>query len=246
MSQNFEVLLRAEREAELFQPAAVAEETPQVRRPHVHIDPIVRDAETKLAQRVFLLSGSKPPQVVVFCGVEDGGGASGICARVGQILAAQTCSPVCLVDANARNPSLSHYFGVDEPAGLTNAVLESGSIHSFVHRLPESNLFLLPAGSYRAEAQGLWTPERLRSRVAELRREFSFVLIYAPPASLHVDAMLFGQVADGVILVVESNSTRRDTARKAKDNLTATNVKLLGAVVNNRTFPIPESLYRKL
>jgi Mrp family chromosome partitioning ATPase len=82
--------------------------------------------------------------------------------------------------------------------------------------------------------------------MAELREKFDYVLIDAPPISSYVDAVLLGQIADGVILVVEANSTRRETARMVKETFEGANVKLLGAILNNRTFPIPEALYRKL
>jgi Mrp family chromosome partitioning ATPase len=141
---------------------------------------------------------------------------------------------------------MHQYFGVDGYRGLTDAVLESGPIRDFVQRLPGGKLSVLSAGSRCGEAQALWKSERLRSRIAELRAEFSYVLIGGPPVNLHVDAMILGQMADGVILVLESNVTRRETARTAKDNLNAAKVKLLGAVLYNRTFSIPESLYRKL
>jgi len=64
--------------------------------------------------------------------------------------------------------------------------------------------------------------------------------------SQHVGGMLLGQIADGVILILESMVTRRETARTAKENLAAANVKILGAVLNNHTFSIPETLYRRL
>jgi len=47
-------------------------------------------------------------------------------------------------------------------------------------------------------------------------------------------------------LVVEANLTRREVARKAKESLESANVRLLGAVLNNRTFPIPETIYRNI
>jgi Mrp family chromosome partitioning ATPase len=49
-----------------------------------------------------------------------------------------------------------------------------------------------------------------------------------------------------VVVVVGAHSTRRETARKAKESLDAAHVHLLGTVLNNRTFPIPEALYRRL
>jgi protein-tyrosine kinase len=48
------------------------------------------------------------------------------------------------------------------------------------------------------------------------------------------------------VLVLEANSTRRVAARKAKQALEAANVRVLGTVLNNRTFPIPEKIYRLL
>jgi Mrp family chromosome partitioning ATPase len=66
--------------------------------------------------------------------------------------------------------------------------------------------------------------------------------------AIHVfgDAILLGQLTDGIILVVGSNNTRRESARLAKESIEAAQVPLLGAVLNRRTFPIPEMIYRKL
>jgi Mrp family chromosome partitioning ATPase len=93
----------------------------------------------------------------------------------------------------------------------------------------------------------LWKRERLRHLIEELRQEFSYVLIYGPPiGQKHIEALLLGQIADGVILILESMVTRREAARTAKENLFAANVNVLGAVLNNHAFSIPETLYRRL
>jgi Mrp family chromosome partitioning ATPase len=48
------------------------------------------------------------------------------------------------------------------------------------------------------------------------------------------------------VLVLKANSTRKDRARNAVRDLQAAKVKVLGAVLNQRTFPIPDKLYNKL
>ena len=254
MSRNFDVLLRAEKQAGLFRvgecgtplrQASVVQETFTARPSPVRIDSNVREAEMKLVQRLFLLPGSEAPHVVVFCGAEPRSGTTGICARAGENLMSQTGLPVCLVDGNMDRPSLHCYFGMDKFPGLAESVVETAPICDFLHAVA-GNLMLLSAGSSDKEARALWTSERLRARVTELRKQFSYVLIDAPPANSHVDAILWGQMADGAILIVESNATRRDVALKAKENLAAAKVKVLGAVLNNRIFAIPESVYRKL
>jgi Mrp family chromosome partitioning ATPase len=55
-----------------------------------------------------------------------------------------------------------------------------------------------------------------------------------------------GGFTDGVVLVLKAHSSRRETARSAVHDLAAANVRTLGAVLNQRTFPIPEKLYRRL
>jgi len=57
---------------------------------------------------------------------------------------------------------------------------------------------------------------------------------------------LLGYLSDGVILVLEANSTRRAAAQRAVQVLHATNARLLGSVLSGRTFPIPEEIYRRL
>ena len=47
-------------------------------------------------------------------------------------------------------------------------------------------------------------------------------------------------------MVLEANSTRREAALRVAEGLRAKQVRVLGAVLNKRTFPIPDSLYHRL
>ena len=207
---------------------------------------LTQDETAKLVQRVFVFSNSHAPRVVVFSSADERTGSGEICFRAGEILAAQRLGSVCLVDANLRAPSLHRMSGVAKSPGLTDATVKPGPIRDFGVQVVGSNLWIVPPGSSEATAQGLYAPGPLRLRIGELRREFDYVLIDAPPVSSCGDAVLLGQMADGVILVVEANSTRRETARLAKETFEGAEIRLLGGVLNNRKFPIPEALYRTL
>jgi Mrp family chromosome partitioning ATPase len=245
MSRNFELLRRAGKEDDLFgRSDSDSPPNDAGHRPSVLRGPAEQEV-IKLVQRVFAFPNSHAPRAVVFSAVQ-GNGSSEICCGAGQALAAQGSGSVCLVDANLRAPSLHQLFGVAKCPGLAEAATKPGPIKDFAVRIVGGNLWLMPPGSLAAEAQGLFASDRLRSRMGELRKEFNYVLIDTPPVSSYSDAVLLGQLADGVILVVEANSTRREAARIAKETFEGANVKLLGAILNNRTFPIPEVLYRKL
>jgi Mrp family chromosome partitioning ATPase len=121
-----------------------------------------------------------------------------------------------------------------------------GPIKDLAVRIADGNLWLIPAGAPATQAEEPGASDRLRSQMSELGKEFDYILIDAPPIQSSADAVLLGQVAEGVILVVEANSTRREAARRAMQTLEGANVRLLGVILNNRTFPIPEALYRRL
>ena len=264
MSRNFELLRRAGiGEALFIQPISdspLIKDTPaclegniarneaekgEALLPGRELSGLAQEELIKLVQRVFVSANSHSPRAVVFSSVQ-GNGSSEICFRASKVLAAQGSGSVCLVDANLRAPSLHQLLGVAKSPGLMDATVKPGPIKDFTVRIAGGNLWLLPSGSPAAEAQVLFASERLRSRMEELREEFAYVLVDAPAVSSYTDAVVLGQIADGIILVVEANSTRREAARIAKDTFENAKVRLLGAVLNNRTFPIPEVLYRKL
>jgi len=247
MSRNFELLRQVRKEEKLFQGPAEASVPKDGRKSRLDLDSLGSEEVIKLVQRLFLVSsGDTGPRMVLFSGVEHGGGCTWTCARAGEVLAIQDAGSVCLVDANLRSPGLHKYLGVENLRGLGEALLQPGPVREFVHKLPSIDLSLMPCGNVVSDPVALLASERLRSRLIELRTEFDFVLVDAPPMALYGDATMLGKLVDGVILVLGANSTRREAARKAKESLEAANVRLLGAVLNRRTFPIPEALYRKL
>lgn len=251
MSKNFELIQQAE--MNLGSSAAPAKRTyPGASAANgsgaieLNIDKLTREESQKLVQRVFLAQGSENPHVVVFAGVDHGNGCSQICAQTARILADNVQGTVCLLDANLRTPSLPEIFGVTNHHGLTDALLQEDSVKNYAKPLTPSNLWLLSCGSIPAGSSAMLTSARMKARVSELRKEFDYVLIDAPPLNDYSDALALGQISDGLVLVLEANATRRESALRIADTLRASQIRVLGAVLNKRTFPIPEGLYNRL
>ena len=109
-----------------------------------------------------------------------------------------------------------------------------------------SNLWVVTYRPAQTDCPRLTSLDRFQTLIEDLRRDFTYIVIDSPPLGEYPDAALFARMSDGLVMVVEANDTRRDTARKAKEMLEAGGVSVLGAVLNKRTFPIPEAVYRRL
>src|SRR5580765_3213734 len=108
-----------------------------------------------------------------------------------------------------------------------------------------ANLWLIPAGS-GCDARDAFGAERLQSVIEELRNHFDYLIIDSASLNPCGDALMLGRAADGIALVVAEQNTRKESARHAVEELKKANVRILGAVLNKRTFPIPQKLYEKL
>ncbi len=212
--------------------------------PSAHV--LSREELVKLIQTVFLLPGKTSPKVVVFTGAESGAGCSSICVGAAEALAANVAEPVCLVDSNLRFPSLHLCLDVDNAKGLGDALVDGQPIRECVRKLPGDQLWLLSAGLKSSTVVGGMNSSRSSALIGELRQEFGYVVMDSPPVNMYSDPISLAQSADGVVLVVSANSTRKEAARKAKESLEMAGASLLGAVLNNRTYPIPEAIYNRL
>lgn len=204
------------------------------------------DQLSRLVQRIFQPGVAEPRiRSVLFSAFGPAGASARLCAAVADTLASQTSRSVCLVDANLRSPSLHAPFGVDSSPGLSDLLVDGHDLHGCLKALARS-LWLLPGGTCGADTLAQLTAERVGPRVLELLASFDYVLMDTSSAGMHGEATLLGPLLDGVLLVAEANATRREAAKRTTEDLQAAGATILGAVLTNRTFPIPERIYRML
>lgn len=269
MSRNFELLQKLGKEQEVLNsnesaaaapapaadhdtPAAVAPPaappvqawTPPARSAGpVSVSPALEPVAA-LAQQIFIAPAAEAPRSVVFASTEAGAGCTWVCGHTAQALAGRIGGTVCVLDSNFSEPSLHHFFSVDNRGGLAQALLQGDPIRNYVRPTTQSNLWVVPAGSPTNDC--LLASDRMRLRIAELRAEFDFILLDSPAMSLNNDAIALGSFADGVVLVLKAHTSRRATAKQAIDEMQAGKARVLGAVLNQRTYPIPQRIYEWL
>ncbi|HEY2469260.1 MAG TPA: CpsD/CapB family tyrosine-protein kinase [Terracidiphilus sp.] len=226
---------------------AVADETTPGTKvgspPALEMDRATRQELTRLTHTLFLNSGGS--RVVAFSGVQAGVGCSWMLVRTAELLAAADAGSVCVVDANLRSSMLHIYLHVRNSCGLSDALVAPHPVCEYVRRLG-GRLHLLSSGSLALKAEPLLASSAFRACVDELRASFDFVLFDTPPLAASSDALAVASRIDGLAMVVEANYTNRETALKAAKSAAAAKVRMLGVVLNKRTYPIPTAIYKRL
>ena len=256
MSRNFELLHRLQQEeaeksaagpavlTAAEAPAPLEADAPvEGRGPHPLLG-MARDEVAKLIDRLFAPAANR--RSVVFSGAERQTGCTWLAAHTAQFLATQRRGSVCLIDGNLRFPALHDCFAISNHHGLTDAVLDSRPMHNFIRKLPAPNLWLLSSGSSDKSASALLATEAIRGRILEARNAFDFVIVDSPALNLHSDSVALGIACKGLALVLKANSSRKETAQRILQQLEAAKVPVFGAVLNQRTFPVPEAIYSRL
>lgn len=124
---------------------------------------------------------------------------------------------ILLVEADLRNPSIHNMFELNGAIGLSELLLRKdydGCIHPH-----QGNLSIVPAGERPPNPSELLGSRRMRDFLVYAREHYDAVVIDTPPLLAVSDALVLSRLVDGILMVIRSNSTSYDHARRAISQL---------------------------
>jgi len=157
-------------------------------------------------------------------------GKSFTAANLAQVLVRQHGRRVLLIDADLRRPRLHMMVGTTPGPGLTDYLLGDADEFSIMQRGQIENLFFIPGGAAIENPAELIGNGRLKNLFDRIEAQFDWIVVDSPPAVPVSDASVLAKACDGVLLVVRSNSTPADIARKARQEFPEES--LVGIVLN--------------
>jgi hypothetical protein len=193
----------------------------------------IRDEQIhSLVQQLFFQPDAEQVRNVGFTPVEASSQTAALCLDVAKALVGEGKFDVGLIDAGSGTARLQQQLQIPTPA-LTEVVWPISS-----------RLWLVPHESWWPEAARQLITDQNLERLRELMTEFDYCIVYCAPVSWLIARI--GQNCDGLVLVLTANKTRRLVAAQVKDHLYKTKVPLLGTILEERRFPVPQGLYRSL
>lgn len=113
---------------------------------------------------------------------------------------------------------------------------------------PLSGVWRLSASGKPADASRAWDtdPRFVRDVMQHLRSRFGVIILDSGPLLSSPDLPKLGHLVDGAVVVVEAGRSTRPQIEHALEVLSLAGSVLKGFVLNRRTYPIPERVYRWL
>jgi len=97
---------------------------------------------------------------------------------------------------------------------------------------------------YMSRVEGTQKIDRLLPSVQTLN--YKMIILDLPSISEGAAAVKSAGLANGVILIIESEKVRREVVMRAKERLEKAGAQIIGVVLNKRKYYIPRWLYKKL
>ena len=138
---------------------------------------------------------------------------------------------VLLIDCDVRKPSLHRKFKISNSKGLTELIMGKSSFNEISYKYNE-NLTIITSGSKVPNPSELLGSEVMYRFLQEARENFDYVIMDTPPVKLVTDAQILGSKADGTLLVVKAESTKKNQVASSVDLLRKVNATVMGTVLN--------------
>lgn len=150
---------------------------------------------------------------------------------------------VLLVDADLRRPSCARYLGLENTTGLSEYLNEGLDLSKLLIKTGIGKLVFLPAGTPTNNPGELFSSQRMRDLIVELKHRYKdrYIIIDTPPVLPFAETRTVGSIADGVVLVVREGHTSLDNVKDAMEALR--NSDILGVLYNNAEVKMTLSNY---
>jgi len=196
-----------------------------------------------LSEQIYLFVKNKSLKSFLITDAEGSEQTATIVANLGIYLAARQGHKVLIIDANLGIPSMSKIFNTSNTPGLSDVLGGKISFEETVHKL-DSNLYILPAGNTVLNPITFLESSNMSEVIKKAKEQFEVVFIECADLRNFTDAVILSSIVDGVILVVTEGKVRRHIVKNAIAPLEEKKVNLVGVILNNRKFPIPEIIYK--
>lgn len=140
---------------------------------------------------------------------------------------------VLMIDADLRKSVVvNRYTDMSGITGLSQLLSGQATLSDVVYQTQYPGLDMIFAGPFPPNPTELVGSDAFRSLIEEVKPQYDYIIIDAPPLGLVIDAAVMASVCDGAILVIHRGKVKYRAAQDVIAQIRKSGCKVLGAVLN--------------
>lgn len=173
-------------------------------------------------------------KIILLTSSMGGEGKSFTAINLGNILALAG-KKVLLMELDLRKPGLSAKLGINNDIGFSNYTISPTiKMNDIIKPLSlNKNMFIISSGPLPPNPAETLMSEHLPALIKDLKSQFDYIIMDAPPVGIITDAQLLSTYADVTLYLVRQKVTQKDQLSIVEDLYTSGKMKNLGIVVND-------------
>ena len=180
----------------------------------------LRFLQTTQDHKSFIITSARPSE-----------GKSSTAVNVA-VASAQAGNSVVIVSADMRRPRQESFLGVTAKRGLSDYLLDR-SVTDIMTGVPNvPGLVLIPSGPLPPNPGELLASTAFKELIEDLSDQFDTVIVDTPPVLSTADAASCSPFVDGVLIVVDGQSTDTDELLRVRTTIDRAGGNIVGAVLN--------------
>lgn len=188
----------------------------------------VAEAYRSLRNSIQFINFEHTIKTVIVASAEPHEGKSTVAANLAAVLA-QAGWKVVLVVSDFRRPVTQEFFHVDDSIGLSDILAHGKAIDDALQPVPGlTNLRVLSAGKAPPNPSEMLGSKKMAEVMARLSGEADWVIVDTAPLLAVADAAAIVRWSDCVLVVGRSGVSRREGARRAREQLQRVGARVLG------------------
>lgn len=191
---------------------------------------ITAESYRTLRTNIQYSSFDKEIRTIVVTSSEPGEGKSTTSGNLA-LSFAQADQRTIIIDCDLRKPSLHKTFRLSNLTGLSDVLIGKGNINSAIHQYNEY-LSVLTSGKLPPNPSEMLGSKSMSRLLEALKEHYDVIILDSAPLLAVTDAQILSTKADGTVLVVRAEKTKKESVVHAKNLLDKVDAHLLGIVLN--------------
>jgi capsular exopolysaccharide synthesis family protein len=192
---------------------------------------VFAEAARNIRTGVMFSFADKPRKLILITSTTQGEGKTFVASNLATAIA-QTGKNTLLVDTDFRKPRINKIFNITKNPGLSNHLIGETDFESIIKSTCVPNLSIATCGFILPNPSEMLGSTNMEEFCKTVKERFDMVIFDSPPVMTVTDAIVLSGIMDGLIIVIKSGETVRETAKRAISQLTGNRCEILGAVVN--------------